>query len=110
MPGRSISRRTFVAFAPAGAAALGAQSRNEPVEDRVDALLKQMTAEEKVGQMTQVTIDVVSRNGEPHRLDPSKVQTAVDHYKVGSILNVMGHAYTVDHWHEIINQIQDAAA
>jgi beta-glucosidase len=110
MPGPSISRRTFVALAPAGAAALGAQSRNEPVESRVDALLKQMTAEEKVGQMTQVTIDVVSRNGEPHQLDPSKLQTAVDRYKVGSILNVMGHAYTVDHWHEIINQIQDAAA
>src|SRR5579864_5495762 len=109
MPGRSISRRTFVALAPAGAAALGAQSRNEPVESRVDALLKQMTVEEKAGQMTQVTIDVVSRNGEPHQLDPSKLQTAVDRYKVGSILNVMDHAYTVDHWHEIINQIQDAA-
>ena len=69
-----------------------------------------MTAEEKVGQMTQVTIELVSRNSEPHQLNPSKLQTAVDHYKVGSILNVMGHAYTVDHWHEIINQIQDAAA
>jgi len=109
MPGPFISRRTFVAIAPAGAAALGAQSRREPVEDRVEALLKQMTAEEKAGQMTQVTIDVVSREGQPHQLDPSKLQTAVDRYKVGSILNVMGHAYTVDHWHEIINQIQDAA-
>jgi beta-glucosidase len=110
MAGPSISRRTFVAIAPAGAAALAAQSRKETADDRADALLKQMTAEEKVGQMTQVAIDVVSRDGEPHQLDPSKVQTAVDHYKVGSILNVMGHAYTVDHWHEIINQIQDAAA
>ena len=110
MLGLFISRRTFVAMAPAGAAALGAQSRSEPVEDRVDALLKQMTAEEKVGQMTQVTLELISRNNEPHQLDPSKLQTAVDHYKVGSILNVMGHAYTVDHWHEIINQIQDAAA
>ena len=99
-------------MAPAGAAAVGAQShsKSSAIEARADALLKQMTAEEKVGQMTQVAIDVVSRNGEPHHLDPSKVQTAVDHYKVGSILNVMGHAYTVDHWHEIINQIQDAAA
>jgi beta-glucosidase len=110
MSGPSISRRSFVAIAPGGAAALGAQGRKEPVEERVDALLKQMTAEEKVGQMTQVTIDVISREGEPHQLDPSKVQKAVDHYKVGSILNVMGHAYPVDHWHEIINQIQDAAA
>jgi len=107
-----ISRRTFVAIAPAGAAALGAQSRAESpgFEARADALLKQMTAEEKVGQMTQVTIDVVSRDAPPHQLDAAKLRTAIEHYKVGSILNVMGHAYTVDHWHEIINQIQDAAA
>jgi len=98
-------------MAPAGAAALGAQSRSETpaIEDRVDALLKQMTAEEKVGQMTQVAIDVVSRDKPPHQLDPVKLQAAIDHYKVGSILNVMGSAYTVDHWQDIINQIQDAA-
>ena len=105
-----MSRRSFVTIPTLGAAALSAQIRKEPAEAQVDALLRQMTAEEKVGQMTQVTIDVVSRQGNPHQLDPSKLQTAVDHYKVGSILNVMGHAYTVDHWHEIINQIQDAAA
>ena len=99
-------------MAPAGASALGAQSRSESpaIEARVDALLKQMTAEEKVGQMTQVTIDVVSRDKPPHQLDEAKLQTAVDHYKVGSILNVMGSAYTVEHWQDIINQIQDAAA
>jgi len=99
-------------MAPAGASALGAQSRSESpaIEARVDALLKQMTAEEKVGQMTQVTIDVVSRDKPPHQLDAAKLQTAVDHYKVGSILNVMGSAYTVEHWQDIINQIQDAAA
>lgn len=83
---------------------------------QVDKLLAQMTLEEKVGQMTQVTIDVVSKDmpapiqpGARHQLDPAKLRTAITKYHVGSILNVMGSAYSVDHWHEIITQIQDVA-
>jgi beta-glucosidase len=59
--------------------------------------------------MTQVTIDVVSAPGQgpKHRIDPAKLATAIQKYKVGSILNVNGEAYTVDHWHEILNAIQD---
>jgi len=80
---------------------------------QVDKLLAQMTVEEKVGQMTQVTIDVVSAgtaaNGQPHRLDPAKLRTAIVNHHVGSILNVMGAAYSLDNWHQIITQIQDVA-
>lgn len=106
-----FSRRTFLSFAAASAAGAGAQTLKESpgLEQKIEALLEKMTPEEKVGQMTQVTIDVVSRRGSPHQLDSAKLETAVSRYRVGSILNVMDHAYTVDHWHEIINQIQDAA-
>ena len=42
-------------------------------EQRVRDLLQQMTLEEKVGQMTQVTVDLVSQGvdgrDEPHRFD-----------------------------------------
>ncbi|MGC8761794.1 MAG: glycoside hydrolase family 3 N-terminal domain-containing protein [Bryobacteraceae bacterium] len=79
-------------------------------EARIESLLRQMTLEEKVGQMTQVTIDVVSvpnAVGRNHRLDPRKLEEAILKWKVGSILNVNGEAYTVDHWHEILNAIQD---
>lgn len=79
-------------------------------EAKIESLLRQMTIEEKVGQMTQVTIDVVSvpnAVGRNHRLDPQKLEEAILKWKVGSILNVNGEAYTVDHWHEILNAIQD---
>lgn len=88
--------------------------RRRPVpsgpEARIESLLRRMTLEEKVGQMTQVTIDVVSvpnAVGRNHRLDPQKLEDAILKWKVGSILNVNGEAYTVDHWHEILNAIQD---
>ncbi|HBY61533.1 MAG TPA: beta-glucosidase [Solibacterales bacterium] len=83
------------------------------LEARVDAVLKQMTVEEKAGQMTQVTIDVLSAGsatGLSHKLDPSKVETAINKYKVGSVLNVNGEAFPVEHWHKVIDAIQDAAA
>src|SRR5438552_2168047 len=94
---------------------VAAQGFKEPagIESRIDALLKQMTAEEKAGQMTQVTIDLISktpRPGAPHELDPAKLETAVLRYKVGSILNVQEHAYSVENWQQMINQIQDAGA
>lgn len=63
--------------------------------------------------MTQVTIDLISkppRPGAPHELDAAKLETAIWRYKVGSILNVQEHSYTVENWQQIINQIQDAAA
>jgi beta-glucosidase len=36
-----------------------------------------------------------------------KLKHAIVDYKVGSILNVTGHALTVDQWHTVITQIQD---
>jgi beta-glucosidase len=73
---------------------------------KVDALLKKMTLEEKVGQMTQVTLGVVC-TPQDGVLDTAKLRDAVVNHKVGSILNVTGHALTVDQWHTVITQIQD---
>jgi beta-glucosidase len=77
---------------------------------KIEALLKRMTLEEKVGQMTQLAIGMVS-NGRDQtiQIDPAKLDKAVVRYGVGSILNVSEQALTVDRWHEIINQIQDSA-
>ncbi len=84
------------------------------IEMRIDKLIGQMTLEEKVGQMTQVTIDVISvvENGqikEPHETDTAKLRKTIVDYHVGSILNVAGHAYTRAHWFEIISAIQSMA-
>jgi len=73
-----------------------------------EALLKRMTLDEKIGQMTQVTLGVVAAP-EDGVLDPAALAKAVLNYKVGSILNVTNHALTVEQWHTILTQIQDEA-
>ncbi len=77
---------------------------------KIEALLKRMTLEEKVGQMTQLAIGMIS-NGQDQviQIDPAKLDKAIVRYGVGSILNVHEQALTVDKWHEIINQIQISA-
>ena len=88
--------------------------RAQPADADVEALLKQMTVEEKVGQMTQLNLDVVCEGGiyklvEPHHLDPAKLREALLKYHVGSILNCGGHAYPRKQWHELIGGIQEVA-
>ena len=76
--------------------------------------ISKMTIEEKVGQMTQLNLDVVCEGEvyklvEPHHLDSAKLHTALVDYHVGSILNCGGHAYPREQWHEIIGGIQKVA-
>ncbi|HSE16407.1 MAG TPA: glycoside hydrolase family 3 N-terminal domain-containing protein [Pyrinomonadaceae bacterium] len=88
-------------------------SRNGPERDhsrKIEDLLKRMTLEEKVGQMTQLSIDqVTSGKDQEIKVDPAKLDRAIVKYGVGSVLNVADQALTVDHWHQIIGQIQEAA-
>ncbi|WP_017733932.1 glycoside hydrolase family 3 N-terminal domain-containing protein [Nafulsella turpanensis] len=86
-----------------------AESNVTPSSSRVDSLLSVMTIEEKVGQMTQVAIDLILEDDETTVVDMEKLRTALLEKNVGSILNVKGHAYTVDQWHEILNAIQEVA-
>lgn len=79
------------------------------LEARITSLLSQMTIEEKVGQMTQLTIDMVTSGSDQEiSIDPEKLEKAVVKYGVGSILNVNNQALTIDHWHTIIGPIQEA--
>src|SRR5829696_745448 len=77
---------------------------------KIEALLKRMTLEEKVGQMTQLAIGMIASGSDQNiKIDPAKLDKAVVKYGVGSILNVADQALTIDRWHEVIGQIQDAA-
>jgi len=77
---------------------------------QIEALLKRMTLEEKVGQMTQLAIGMIASGSDQNlKIDPAKLDKAVVKYGVGSILNVADQALTVEHWHEVIRQIQEAA-
>src|SRR5678815_2975757 len=88
-------------------------SRPAPERDhsrKIDDLIKRMTLEEKVGQMTQLAIGAIASGQDQQiKVDPAKLEKAVVKYGVGSILNVSDQALTVDHWHEVIRQIQEAA-
>lgn len=77
---------------------------------QVDGVLSRMTLPEKVGQMTQLEIGMVSTGrGQSLQIDPAKLEKAVVQYGVGSILNVNDEALSVERWHEIIRRIQEAA-
>jgi beta-glucosidase len=80
---------------------------------KVDELLSKMTLEEKIGQMTQVTIQVISKTegtvDQKFSIDHDKLAEAIQKYHVGSILNVYNVAHTVEEWHSIIKSIQTVA-
>ncbi len=83
------------------------------VRARVDALLARMTLEEKVGQMTQLTVGAVATSGAQPAgaiaLDPARLREAIVTRHVGSILNMVDGALPLDAWHAVIRQIQDVA-
>ena len=80
------------------------------LEAKVEATLSGMTLEEKIGQMTELTIDaLVSRKDDEFFLDPDKLHEVFAVYKVGSVLNAPGGptAQTPEKWEPLIGQIQD---
>ncbi len=83
---------------------------NPRIETRIEKLLKKMTLDEKIGQMCEITVDVVTDFGSPgsFKLSESMLDTVIGKYKVGSILNVpLGVAQKKEVWAEMIRQIQD---
>jgi beta-glucosidase len=80
-------------------------------EKQIAQLLAKMTLQEKIGQMTQFDIQMVTDGqNQSIKINPAKLQKAVVQYGVGSILNVYDEALTPERWHEIINSLQTAAA
>lgn len=89
------------------------QAQSKSVEVRVQELISKMTIEEKIGQMTQITLQAVSKTqgtkNQHHQLDEKKLEEAIVKYNVGSILNVYDVAHYIDYWHAVITKIQDIA-
>lgn len=84
------------------------------IETHIRDWLGKMTLEEKIGQMCQITIDVVTdfkaseKNG--FTLDPAKLDTVIGKYKVGSLLNVpLSVAQKKEVWANAIRQIQEVS-
>ncbi len=79
-------------------------------ESKANTLLQKMTLEEKVGQMAQITLDVLGNEvqpGQAFRLDTNKLKDAIVNYNLGSVLNTSDNkAMSLNDWNEIINIIQ----
>ncbi|MDB4435978.1 glycoside hydrolase family 3 C-terminal domain-containing protein [Akkermansiaceae bacterium] len=74
-------------------------------EEWVREFLPSLSLEQKVGQMTQITITALE--GEPGKLDPAKLANAITKYEIGSILNVPNPgAPTPARWAEVLTQIE----
>lgn len=86
-------------------------SLQSPQQNPIDSLIALMTMEEKVGQMTQLNLDVVCEGEiykllEPHHIDSAKLYQAITQYHVGSILNCGGHSYPREQWLTLVGTIQ----
>ncbi len=80
------------------------------LERKIETTLEKMTLEEKIGQMCEITIDVITDFSDPNnfRIDEAKIDEVIGKYKVGSILNVpFGVAQSKEVWAETIKVIQD---
>lgn len=106
--------KTFIVGITVSIACLGqvmfaAIPKNLKIEAAVEKKLSSMTLDEKIGQMTELSIDVLGemKNGE-FVLDKEKLHNAIAKFKVGSILNAPGPvAQTRAKWQELIGVIQD---
>jgi beta-glucosidase len=77
---------------------------------KIQALLAQMTLKEKVGQMTQLELGMISDGaGDAIAINPGKLHKAIVEYGVGSILNVKDQALPQAKWREIVTAIKDEA-
>ncbi|WP_456406951.1 glycoside hydrolase family 3 N-terminal domain-containing protein, partial [Caldithrix abyssi] len=86
---------------------------NDEIEKKIQTLLSQMTLKEKVGQMTQITLEVVSLKRPDgsfvNSLDENKLRQAIVEYGIGSIINTGGAANTARNWLEMITIMQKMA-
>lgn len=80
--------------------------KDPKMEVKIEKLLKKMTLEEKIGQMCELTIGVITdKSGK--KLSEALMDTVIGKYKVGSILNIpFGVSQKKEVFAEVISQIQ----
>lgn len=96
--------------------AISCSSGKNETDTKIDKMISEMTLEEKVGQMTQITLDVIG-NGEgrheskvPFEIDTARIRKAIVDYHIGSVLNTTNnYAMPPAQWNKIITFIQKVA-
>ncbi|MGM9475403.1 glycoside hydrolase family 3 N-terminal domain-containing protein [Pedobacter sp. GSP4] len=109
-------KKTLLSLLALGSVISAHAQNKDKYQAKIDALLSKMTLEEKVGQMAQITLDVIGKgksrfeSDEPFTLDKAAMDKALIQYHVGSVLNTSNNrARTPQVWYKIISEIQDVA-
>ena len=85
-------------------------NKKAEIDSKVSELLSKMTLEEKVGQMTQITVTMFEDIKKPGYFDASKLKQGIQDYHIGSILNVPNPgAPTIQRWQETMTAISNEA-
>ena len=72
------------------------------IEKSIEEKINSLSLEEKVGQTCQITLDAILKKNasniliEPHQIDPKKLEEAIYKYKIGSVLNVSNHPFSLN--------------
>lgn len=86
------------------------KSQKAEINQKVSELLSKMSTEEKIGQMTQITVTNFEAKGQTGVFDMAKLDEAILKYHIGSILNVPNPgAPTINRWKEVIATINTEA-
>ncbi|MCL4133913.1 UNVERIFIED_CONTAM: hypothetical protein GTU68_032145 [Idotea baltica] len=87
---------------------------SSPLPNRITNLLSELSLEEKIGQMTQLTItSLIEMNGEqalrPIRFKDDVMKEAFGTYRIGSVLNVPAAGIGPAEWQAMIETLQAKA-
>ncbi len=102
-----LAALTLTAAAHVTAQVKPAIPRDPQIEAQVEATLSRLSLDEKIGQMCELTIDVITDMAKPDmQLDQAALTRVFDQYKVGSILNVpKGIAQKPELWADLIRTL-----
>ena len=104
-----MKKELFISLLATAATAAHSQAipRDERVEQQVEQTLARLSLDEKIGQMCELTIDVIT-DGQSRDfcLNEGALQKVFNQYHVGSILNVpKGVAQKPEAWSTLIRQL-----
>ncbi|SHE39426.1 glycoside hydrolase family 3 N-terminal domain-containing protein [Dysgonomonas macrotermitis] len=109
-------KKTFAVMAASLSLIAGAHAQvTSDVEKQAAAIVSKMTLAEKIGQMSQISIDIVCKGQDTPptstlEIDMDKLREAVVKYHIGSILNAPNtRARTPEWWSDAIAKIQQVA-
>jgi beta-glucosidase len=84
------------------------------IQQKIAQIIKGLSLDDKIGEMTQLSIDMISVGRpyhlkDPHQIDTQRLKNVLLNLRVGSILNSPGHELSKEDWATVINTIQTLA-